>query len=66
MVQETLSKATQTYKHHYDKKARNTPMKVGDKVLIMLPTDSNMLLLSWKGSFGIVGVFNYCDFRILL
>ena len=46
---ENLMSAQQKYKTHFDKKAKMRTMKVGDKVLVMLPTDHNKLLLHWKG-----------------
>jgi hypothetical protein len=49
-------KANNTYKHHYDKRARNRVLRVGDKVLLLLPTDNNKMMLQWKGPFQVVEV----------
>ena len=35
--------------------------KVGDKVLLLLPTDSNKLVLQWKDPFEVVEVLNRMD-----
>ena len=35
-----------------------------DKVLLLLPTDSNKLLLQWRGQFEIVEVLNSVDYRV--
>ena len=37
---------------------------MGDKVLLLLPTDSNKLLLQWQGPFEIVEVLNRIDYRV--
>ena len=37
---------------------------VGDKVLLLLPTESNKLLLQWKGAYEIVEVINRMDYKI--
>ena len=38
--------------------------QVGDKVLLLLPTDSNKLLLQWKGPFEVGELLNMVDYRI--
>ena len=48
LARENLYEARGRQKHHYDKKARNRQFKVGQKVLVQLPTDSNKLVLQWK------------------
>ena len=48
LARESLYEAQGRQKHHYDKKARNRQFKVGQKVLVLLPTDSNKLVLQWK------------------
>ena len=37
---------------------------MGDKGLLFLPTDSNKLLLQWRGPFEIVEVLNRVDYRV--
>ena len=37
---------------------------MGDKVLLLLPTDSNKLLLQWRGPFEIVEVLNRVDYCV--
>ena len=66
LAQEHLQKSSQKQKHHYDKKAKDRRFSLGDKVLLLLPTDNNKLLLSWKGPFEIIEVINAWDYRILL
>ena len=38
-------------KIYYDQRARSFKFDVGDKVLLLLPTDSNKLYLQWKGPY---------------
>ena len=46
------------------RRAKWRKFKVFDKVLLLLPTDSNKLLLQWKGPFEVVKVLNRMDYRI--
>ena len=51
-------------KTYYDKRARSRKFDVGDKVLLLLPTESNKLLLQWKGPYEIVEVLNRMDYKV--
>ena len=53
-----LQKVQGKQKAYYDRRAKPPSFKVGDKVLLLLPTDSNKLLLQWRGPFEIVEVLN--------
>lgn len=64
LVQHSLEEASVKYKHHYDKKARKKPFQVRDKVLLLLPTDSNKLLLNWKGPFEIIEKVGELDYKV--
>ncbi|XP_053400680.1 uncharacterized protein LOC128557380 [Mercenaria mercenaria] len=64
IARESLHSAQETYKHHYDKSARNRNLKVGDKVLLLLPTNHNKLMLQWKGPYEVVDVVNKMDFKV--
>lgn len=39
-------------------------MKVGDKVLVLLPTEAYKLLMQWKGPFDIVERLGDIDYRV--
>lgn len=54
MAKETLEKATQRYRVNYNKRAKKRDMNVGEKVLVLLPTSSNKLLLQWRGPYEIL------------
>ena len=64
LARENLEKSATRYKKYYDKRARNRTLKVGDKALILMPTDHNKLLLQWKGPFDIVKKVNRVDYQL--
>ena len=37
---------------------------VGDKVLLLLPTETNKLLLQWKGPYEVVEIVNRVEYRV--
>ena len=39
---------------------------MGDKVILLLPTDSNKLLLQWRGPFEKVEALNRVDYRVIV
>jgi hypothetical protein len=51
-------------KYYYDKKSRMRSYSVGDKVLILLPSDSSKLKFLWKGPFTIIRKLNDVDYEI--
>ena len=53
LAQEELEKSQKKYKRHYDRKAKLRRLEVGDQVLILLPTDSNKLLMQWRGPYTV-------------
>ena len=62
LAQEELEKSQKQYKGHYDQKVKPRRLEVGDRVLILLPTDSNKLLMQWRGPFTVenrVGANDY-------
>ncbi|GFO49458.1 cytosolic phospholipase a2 [Plakobranchus ocellatus] len=61
---EELEKAQGRQKRYYDRTAKRRKFSVGEKVLVLLPTDSNKLLMQWKGPFEIVTTVGINDYRI--
>ena len=59
---ESLSKNKQ--KVYYDKHSRKRNYKLGDKVLLLLPTSSNKLISEWKGPFEVVRRINKVDYVV--
>ena len=64
LAHENIKKVQIKQKAYYDKRARSRKFDVGDKVLLLLPTDSNKLLLQWKGPYEVVEVVNRMDYKI--
>ena len=49
IAQEELLKSRKKNKTLYDKRAKRRDFQEGDKILLLLPTDINKLLMQWKG-----------------
>ena len=52
------------YKSHFDKNSKLRSLNVKDKVLILLPTENNKLVMQWKGPFEITEKIGITDYRI--
>ena len=48
----------------YDKRARSRKFDVGDKVLLLLPSESNKVLLQWNGPYEVLEVANAMNYKI--
>ena len=55
IAQEELLKSRKKNKTLYDQRAKRRGFQEGDKVLLLLPTDTNKLLMQWKGLYETVG-----------
>lgn len=64
LAKEELQKAKLVQKKHYDMKTRPRRLAVGDKVLLLLPSDNNKLILTWKGPFTVLERKNDVDYVI--
>ncbi|XP_068235502.1 uncharacterized protein [Palaemon carinicauda] len=62
LANEALKLAQGRYKHYYDRRCRPRSLQVGDQVLILLPTDSNKLLMQWKGPFNVENIVGRNDY----
>ena len=63
---DNIEKVQFKQKTYYDKRARSRRFDVGDKVLLLLQTESNKLLLQWKGPYEVVEIVNRMDYRLTL
>ena len=52
------------YKKYYNWKSRRPHLKVGSKVLVLLPTKTNKVLVSWKCPYEVVEKLSVLDYRI--
>ena len=64
LARSNLAGASEKNRKYYNKKTKERNMKVGEKVLVLLPTDKNKLLMQWKGPYTIVEKFGKVDYRI--
>ncbi len=64
LARSELRKSTDRYKGYYNKTAKDRQFSVGDKVLLLLPTDHNKLLMQWKGPFEVVQKVGSVDYRV--
>ena len=64
VAQGNLSKSAERYKRQYNRKAKDRKFAVGDEVLLLLPTDTNKLLMHWQGPFEVVQKVGQLDYKI--
>ena len=64
LAREELHKSKERYCNQYNKKARSRSYKMGDEVLLLLPTDQNKLLMQWKGPFKITKKISNMNYQI--
>ena len=66
LAHQNLLKSQVRQKKYYDCRSRERSFKPGEKVLLLLPTDENKLLMQWKGPFIVLECVNQCDYKIQL
>jgi len=66
LAQIELQKSQIRQKKYYDSKTKVRTFEKGDEVFVLLPTDSNKLLLQWKGPFEILEKVTGDDYRVQL
>ena len=64
LAQQNLQDMSKKYKKYYNWKSRRQHLKIGSKVLVLLPTKTNKLLMSWKGPYEVVEKLSVLDYRI--
>ena len=64
MARQELSRAQCKQKKYYDVNSKDRVFQPGDKVLLLLPTDENKLLMHWKGPFEVIERRNDNNYRI--
>ena len=63
LAQENLECAQEKGKLYFDKKSKRRKFEKNEKVLVLLPTETNKLLVRWQGPYNIVGVLGD-DYRV--
>lgn len=64
LTKENLERSSWRYCTYYNKRARQRDMKEGEKVLVLLPTTSNQLLMQWRGPYIIIQKVGSVDYKI--
>ena len=64
IAHEELQKAQQKGKHCYDHKTKVRKFQPGDKVLVVLPTNRNKLLMQWKSPYELSNVVGINDYKV--
>ena len=54
LAHDQLRKSQQKYKFYFDKHTKDRKFKVGDSVLLLLPSANNKLLMQWKGPYKVL------------
>ena len=66
LAQEQLKLSQEQRKCYYDKRTKVRCFQPGDNVLVLLPTDTNKLLLQWKGPYDVIWVVGPNDYKVLM
>jgi len=64
IAKEEIDKAHHSQKSYYDRKTKEKNIKIGDEVLILLPTDTNKMKMKWKGPHKVIAEPHNNDFKI--
>ena len=64
IARQELEKSQASNKEHFDKSSKPRSLEVGQKVLLLLPSDSNKLLVQWKGPFDVLERKGLNDYAI--
>ena len=64
LAQDNVRKLDIKQKIFYNKRARSRKFDVGDKVLLLVPSDSNKVLLHWNGPYEVLEVVNVVNYKI--
>ena len=64
LARDNLAHAQMRYKKYFDRNAMVRSLEVGSKVLLMLPTDHNKLMMRWKGPYTILSKVGINDYKI--
>ena len=65
-MRNNLEKVQFKQKTYYDKRARSRKFDVGDKVLLLLQTESNTFLLQWKNLYEVVEIVKRIGLNIFI
>jgi transposase InsO family protein len=64
LAKEELGKVQTRNQKYYNRKARDRKLRIGDSVLLLLPTEHNKLTLAWRGPYKVVETVGNVDYRV--
>ena len=64
LAQDNVRKLDIKQNAFYDKRARSRKFDIGDKVLLLLTSESNKVLLQWNGPYEVLEVVNVMNYKI--
>ena len=64
LAQDNVRKLDIKQNAFYDKRARSRKFDVRDKVLLLLPNESNKVLLQWNGQYEVLEVVSVINYKI--
>ncbi|XP_033730000.1 uncharacterized protein LOC117319277 [Pecten maximus] len=64
VAMDNLREARTRQRKQFNKRAKQRDLKPGDKVLVLLPTKANKLLLQWRGPYDVVEKVGPTDYRV--
>ena len=64
MAQEELTKSSKRYRRIYNNRSKDRKFKVGDEVLLLMPTSSNKLLTQWQGPYKVTEKVGKHDYKL--
>jgi len=64
LAKEELTKVQTRNQQSYNRRTRDRKLSVGDRVLLLLPTEQNKLTIAWRGPYKVVGKVGEVDCRM--
>ena len=64
LAQDNVRKLDIKHNAFYDKRARSRKLDVKDKVLLLLPSESNKSLFQWNSPYEVVDVLNVISYKV--
>src|SRR5260221_2118583 len=63
LARQVLAKAQLCNQRYYNRKTRDRTFQVGEKILLLLPTEHNKIELQWKGPYSVVKKVGNLDYQ---
>jgi transposase InsO family protein len=64
LAQKQIELSQKRNEKYYNRKTRYRELKIGDKVLLLIPVKANKMSLKWQGPYVVIEKIGDCDYRI--